>query len=239
MRKRLSCCFIAFAVALLVGISAYYTVEVVRAREHTRVVVEKALQSEALLLDEDDLTDRQLRILLTVQDPAFYDHHGADLVTPGAGITTITQGLVKHFYFEEFRPGLAKIKQTLIAAFALDPLVSKDDQLRLFINTCHLGSKDGQAIQGLENAAQAYYGESFQDLNEDEYISLVAMLIAPGTFSVDRYPERNADRAARIKLLISGEYQPKGVFDLYYGKVSEDIRQDGLPPLSYFPGYYK
>ena len=146
---------------------------------------------------------------------------------------------MKHFYFEEFRPGSSKIKQTLIAALALDPLVSKDDQLRLFINTCHLGSKDGQAIQGFENASQAYYGKPFKDLNEDEYISLVAMLIAPGTFNGDRYPERNAERAARIKLLISGEYQPKGVSDLYYGRVSEDIRQDGLPPLSYFPGYYE
>lgn len=231
MRKGLPCAFIILAVALLVGTLIYYTLEIIEAREHTRTVVDEVLPSDAFLMEVDDLTDRKLRILLAVQDPALYDHHGVDLATPGAGITTITQALAKHFYFDQFRPGLAKIKQTLIAAVALDPLVSKDDQLRLFINTCHLGSKDGQPIQGLESAAQAYFGEPFQDLNEDEYISLVATLIAPGTFSVNRYPERNAERAARIKLLISGEYQPKGVFDLYCGEIPEGIRQDGLPPL--------
>ena len=239
VRKRLPCAIIVFAIALLAGIPVYYAGEIVRARAHTRKVVVDLLEPGALPLDVSDLTESQVQILLAVQDPGFWDHRGVDLTTPGAGMTTITQGLVKRFYFEQFRPGPAKIKQTLIAVLALDPYVAKEDQLRLFINSCYLGSKDGQAVEGFGDAAQAYYGKPLEELGEDEYISLVAMLIAPGTFNVDRHPDWNAERVARIKQLVSGEYQPKGVFDLYYGEMSDDVREAGLPPLSYFAAYYE
>jgi membrane carboxypeptidase/penicillin-binding protein len=198
----------------------------------------KQLQSEAMVLDLEDVTERQLDILLKVEDPAFYAHNGVDLSTPGAGITTITQGLVKKFYFKQFKPGPAKIKQTLIAMFALDPLVSKDDQLRLFINVYHLGNINGQEVQGFEAAAQAFHDKPFQELSEDEYISLVAMIIAPATFHVQRHPERNAERVARIKQVVAGEYTPKGLFDLFYGPMPENV-QDNLPPMSYFEKYYQ
>ncbi|KPU27133.1 hypothetical protein TR13x_06760 [Caloranaerobacter sp. TR13] len=156
-------------------------------------------------------------ILLKVEDPNFYNHKGIDFKTPGAGITTITQGLVKKFYFENFRPGIAKIKQTLIARFALNPLVSKDDQLKLFINYVYLGKLDGNPIYGFANASERYFGKPFSQLSEEEYISLVAMIIAPNKFNVIKNPEANSNRVERIKLLIRGEYVPKGLMDLYYG----------------------
>lgn len=64
-------------------------------------------------------------MLLKVQDPKFYHHKGVDTTTPGTGVTTLSQGLVKIFYFDEFSPGIKKIKQTLIARFAFDPLTPK------------------------------------------------------------------------------------------------------------------
>jgi len=42
-------------------------------------------------------------------------------------------------YIYNFKPGFMKIKQTLIAWLAVDPLVSKDDQLTVFINTSYMG----------------------------------------------------------------------------------------------------
>jgi len=153
-------------------------------------------------------------------------------------MTTISQALVKGLYFEHFRPGPAKIRQTLLAFLVLDPLIPKDDQLRLFVNTCWLGSRDGEEVRGFAQAAQVYYGRPFAELDEAEYISLVAMIIAPQTFNVHHHLERNAERVARIQALISGRYQLKGLFDLYYGEVPEDVRGE-LPPLSYFEGLYK
>ena len=97
--------------------------------------------------------------------------------TPGTGITTISQGLVKIYYFDDFKPGIQKIKQTLIARFAFDIMTPKDTILKLFINDVYLGQHDGRAINGFENAARSYLSKSFKDLTCDEYLGLVAMIV--------------------------------------------------------------
>lgn len=87
-------------------------------------------------------------------------------------------------------------------------------------------------------ASKVFFGRSFAQLNEDEYIALVAMLIVPATFDVKRYPECNRERIERIKRVVSGEYVPHGLFDVFYGKLDKDI-QENIPPLSYFESYYQ
>lgn len=223
---------------LFVSVAIYYTIRIINARNYTTSVVIKQLRSGNYSLKVSDLTEKQLQILLKVEDPAFYEHHGVDFWTAGAGITTLTQSLVKEIYYEDFQPGLAKIEQTLLAIFVADPLISKNDQLSLFLNIYHFASKEGQQIYGFEQAARAYFNKPLKELTEDQYIALVAMIMAPGTFNVSQHPDRNAERVARIKKVVSGEYQPKGLFDLTYGKVSEDIRQE-LLPFSYYEDYYK
>jgi hypothetical protein len=39
--------------------------------------------------------------------------------------------------------------------------------------------------------------------------------------------------------VISGEYKPKGLMDLYYGELNEEEAKSGLAPASYFPEIYK
>jgi membrane peptidoglycan carboxypeptidase len=156
-------------------------------------------------------------MLLAVEDPAFYSHNGMDLSTPGAGLTTITQALVKLLYFDPFRPGIsAKLKQTLIAVFALDALVSKETQLLLFVNIVYLGRNGSEQIWGFADAAEAYFDKEFRELTDEEYLALVGMIIAPNGVHVRREPARNAERVARIKRVLSGDYQPKGLMDFYY-----------------------
>ena len=223
---------IALLLALFT-ITVYYLWELYAAYQYTK---EKVIPEEATVqypLQISSLTERQLNILLKVQDPGFYEHDGVDFSSPGAGITTITQGLAKHLYFDEFKAGIAKIKQTLIARFVLDPLMTKEMQLTRFINTVHLGP----GAEGFAQASQGYFKKDFHELTEDQYLSLVAMIIAPDTFSIERYPQRNRERVARIKKVISGEYRPKGLFDLYYGKLDREI-QKNIAPLSYFESYY-
>lgn len=216
------------------GVFLYYTVEVIKAREYTRTVVAGIPAEAADLLQPSDLTEERLTMLLAVEDPAFFSHTGVDLKTPGAGLTTITQALVKIFYFDAFTPGIRKIRQTLIARFALDPLVSKEDQLLLFINYIGLG----KGTRGFEEASEYYFNKTYAELTDDEYLALVAMIAAPATFNVEDHPERNALRVSRMKTVIEGDYVPKGLCDLYYGPMDEEII-DQLPPMSYFEKYYE
>ena len=195
---------------VLIAFIVYYAAEVIDARAKTPEIV-KSYQSR-VTLTLDQMTERQIDILLTVEDPNFYHHGGVDFATPGAGWTTITQGLSKKFYFKDFQQGFMKIKQTLCAVFALDPLVDKDTQLTLYINVMYFGND----VYGLHHAAEFYYGKNVPKLSEDEYISLIACLIDPEGLNVLDHPDQNAIRVARIKKVLSGDYKPDGLFDITY-----------------------
>lgn len=236
MRKNIKIISVGL-ISIILCIIAYYAIEIIIARANTPKTIQKALTSDRIKLQVKDLSKWQLDALLAVEDPNFYNHHGIDLKTPGAGITTITQGLVKIFYFDHFKPGIAKLKQSLITRYALDPLITKHDQLTLFINYIYLGSVQGKPVYGFADAAEAYYRKPFNKLNQNEYLSIVALIIAPVNFNIITHHQANAERTRRIKKVISGEYKPKGLMDLYYGRLSEETVQ-GLPPASYYPSIY-
>jgi membrane carboxypeptidase/penicillin-binding protein len=203
--------YVLFGV-LLGFIIVYYSTVVLRARHNTPQIVEDILNSESIKLQLSDLSQRQLDILLRVEDPNFFNHRGVDLKTPGAGLTTITQGLVKKLYFKEYKPGIRKLKQTLIARFALDPLVSKEDQLLMLINIFNFCYD----AKGFSDAAYFYYKKPFQDLAHDEYISIVAMFVGCGVYNPMYNEQANSERVDRIKQVLSGEYVPNKMRDIYY-----------------------
>lgn len=196
----------------------YNFIVVVNARKDTPLIVQKALQSEAMKLELSDLSREQLDILLKVQDPNFYTHKGYDFDTPGTGLTTISQGLVKIFYFKDFKPGVQKIKQTLISRFAFDALTPKDTILKLFINKVYLGHHQGKAVNGFEDASRIYYSKSFNQLSEQEYLSLVAMIRAPATFHCITHRNENLLRVSRIKKMLTGDYVPADNSDWLYDR---------------------
>ncbi len=199
-------------VLLFVAVFSYYTVEVLIARANTPSIVNDYLESEQVKITIKDLTERQLDILLKVEDPNFYNHHGVDFKTPGAGWTTITQGLAKKFYFYNFEQGLMKIKQTLCARLALDPMVSKETQLTIFLNMMYFGN----GVYGLHDAANYYFNKNVSELEEEEYICLIASLIGPKDLNIKEHPQENAQRVQRIKKVLSGAYIPQGLLDITY-----------------------
>jgi len=232
-------CFVGLAAGgLAFALATYALVVVAKARRETPVVIQTALSADTVTLEPADLSRRQLDELLKVEDPAFISHRGVDFKTPGAGLTTITQGLVKIFYFKDFKPGFSKFKQTLIARYAMHPLVTKQDQLKLFLNYAYLGLCNGRQVRGFTAAAKCYYNKPFNRLKEDEYLALVAMLAAPNTFSPVTNPQANKDRVGRIKKVISGEYVPVHHMDIYYGPL-DPYTQTALAPASYFATIYK
>jgi membrane peptidoglycan carboxypeptidase len=196
-------------------VAVYYAVVTVVAYEVTPQLVADYMASHKMPLDPRSLPPRYLEILLAVEDPNFLNHHGIDLTTPGAGYTTITQGLAKQVYFVRFRSGVAKIKQSLYA-LVLDRRVSKQDQLKLFINTVYMGTFSGKPVNGFPDAARVYFGKDFGALTEDQYIALVAMIVGPDGFNVVRFSARNAERVRRIKKLLRGECKPAGLADVFY-----------------------
>ena len=172
------------------------------------VVVARQARRTPLRLSPSDVSAEQLRVLLTVEDPRFFSHHGVDFFTPGAGMTTITQAVVKFVYFKPFHPGVMKIRQTLLA-IGFDARIDKRTQLALFLNAGYFGTYNGHEVRGFEDAAGTYFHRDFASLTRQQYLSLVAMCVGPDKYSVATHRQENAERIARIERLLRGECQPK------------------------------
>ncbi|MFZ1992354.1 MAG: transglycosylase domain-containing protein, partial [Alphaproteobacteria bacterium] len=147
-------------------------------------------------------------------DPTFWNNDGIDLATPGAGQTTLTQGLAKRLYFHPFKPGFEKLELMLIAKFALTPLASKPDILHAALAVAYLGTDEQADIIGFAQGARHYYGRELSQLTDDEFLSLVAMLMAPNALDPKHHAAANAERVARIKRLLAGACVPKSWRDV-------------------------
>jgi monofunctional glycosyltransferase len=205
-KRRIFFVVVAVAVAAFLGLAGYEAVSVALARVATPEIFahyEEVTDNGATL--PAGLSSERVETLLAVQDPSFWTHGGVDWSAPLA--TTVTQSIVKRLYFENFQKGFSKIRQTLIAQFAVGPLTSKNAQLAAFID-----------VNGLEPAAQKWFGKALAELNDDEFLSLVATNndpedYAPGT-------PANAERVRRIEKYLAGLCERQGFADVWLERCS-------------------
>lgn len=211
-RRRSAWRYIGFAaLGLFVVLATYELFALHRARQATPKVLAAAARGELTL---EEVPKRRLAMLLKVEDPGFYRHHGVDFSTPGAGMTSITQSLVKRFYFDDFQPGFAKLEQSLIARFVLDPAMPKQAQLQAYLNHSHFGAVEGRRVVGFADASRSFYGRELAELSDRQFLSLVAMMMAPKTYDPIRQPQANAERVRRIESMLAGRCSPEGLRDV-------------------------
>jgi len=184
------------------------------------------------LTHEVELSNRQAAVLLRVEDPDFYGHHGLSL-GQGQGVATISSALARELFLGKNRlDGLSGMMQTFyrgvfdccrcidlgrdMMALVLDARMSKREQLQRYSATVYMGTHEGQQLKGLPQAARGYLGKPLEATTDEEFIRLVAMIKAPNHY----HPSRNAaaldERAARIQALLLGSCAPDGWFDTDY-----------------------
>tara|TARA_R110000850_G_scaffold59458_2_gene137322 strand:- start:20 stop:766 length:747 start_codon:yes stop_codon:yes gene_type:complete len=162
----------------------------------------------------EDLGPGHLAVLVQVQDPGFYSHAGVDLETPGAGLTTISQSLAKRLAFEEFKPGIGKIRQTGYA-IGLDQELTKQEQLALFLDTVEMGEINGEWVTGFFKASDAAFGTPPSGLDDRQFNQLVAVLIAPGRLKLQEPDALLEERVLRIGNLAAGRCKPENLSDVW------------------------
>ncbi len=161
------------------------------------------------------LSAERVRQYLAVEDPTFWTNDGIDLKTPGAGLTTTTQGLGKLIYFRPFAKGYwNKLQLIVMSKYALTPRASKRDIFIAALAMAPLGEVKGHRVVGLADAAHSYFGRPLRDLSDDQFLSLVAMQLGPEDYSPAISPAASAERVSRIKRLLSGACRPTGLNDV-------------------------
>lgn len=183
------------------------------------------------------LGPRQARILLRIEDPAFFDHHGLSLAD-GQGVTTLTsalardlflmhaeldgiQGAMQDFYRAVFhcckKIGMGRD----VMALVLDAKVGKQRQLDMYVASVYLGTQDGRQIHGLAEGAQAYLGKPLTEISEQEFAGLVGMIKAPNQYHPLRQRAAFEMRQRRVEAVLAGRCHPDGVFDTEFNSCSD------------------
>ena len=201
----------AVVAVLLLGLAAYESLRVFQARGQTPTLI-AAIPADPEI---SRLSPERIDMLLRVEDPTFWSNDGTDYSSPGAGNTTLTQGLAKNLYFPGgFRPGFEKLELVLIAKFALTPAAAKRRILDAYLATVYLGNDGKGEIIGFPDGARRWYGKPLSQLSTDEYLTLVAMLYAPGAMNPAKHPDANWERVRRIKRLLGHGCAPSGLEDV-------------------------
>ncbi len=212
MRKALG--WIAFALALgLVGLAGFQYNRLSIAHAKTDAAFAPYLEPDYAGLVWADLGPQKQRIWLTVEDPAFFTHNGVDFRSPGAGLTTISQSLAKRLYFDPFKPGFAKLEQSLIAIRVINARIAKEVQLAAALDLFWFGRGDQGALIGFDAAAQHHFGRGVTQISDGEFTQLVAMLIGPN--AVPMGSEALAERVARIERLLTQACTPTDWRDVW------------------------
>ena len=149
-----------------------------------------------LVAEKDSISPYMYQATVAIEDRNFYNHIGVDPVgliravfstVSGHGVqggSTLTQQLIKQVYFADEaqsanRGGLARKIKELILAIELERMYSKDEILTMYLNQSPYGGRRN----GVESAAQTYFGKSAKDLTLAESALLASIPNNPGVFN--------------------------------------------------------
>lgn len=128
---------------------------------------------------------------IAVEDERFYKHHGIDIkrifgallvdlktMSKAQGASTITQQLARNAFLTQKKEWSRKIKEAILA-IQLEQKYSKEQILEFYLNQIYYG----HGANGIELAAQIYFGKHAKDLDLAESALLAGIPKGPGYYS--------------------------------------------------------
>lgn len=199
-----------FVTAVLVGgIFVYEGYEMYEAAVTAIPIEEKVKQikeNTKNYSEIEDVPEIYKNALVAVEDKRFYKHNGVDIISIGRAIvtdikemafveggSTITQQLAKNTYFTQEKKITRKIAE-VFAAIEFEEVLSKDEILELYINTCYYG--DG--YYSIADAALGYFDKEVKNMNTYECTLLVGIPNAPSIYSPTKNPELSKERHKQV-----------------------------------------
>ncbi len=167
-----------------------------------------------LVVDSDQISTYVRQATVAIEDRNFYNHPGVDIAAlvratlstiSGRGVqggSTLTQQLIKQVYFSDVaesanRGGLARKIKELILSIELEKMYSKEQIITMYLNESPYGGRRN----GVESAAQTYFGKSAKDLNLAESALLASIPNNPALLNPYYEPGNEALIARQHKTL--------------------------------------
>ena len=170
-------------------------------------------------VDYDQIPQAMKDAAVAVEDKRFWSHSGIDFIrtihavinylNPASeevfGGSTITQQVVKNVTDDdEFRVD-RKVRE-IFRAINLEKNYTKEQILETYLNTIALGS----GTNGVQSAANLYFGKDVSELTPAECASIIAITQNPSKWSPFLHPENNIKRQQDILYFMSQQTRPDG-----------------------------
>lgn len=141
-----------------------------------------------LVVKDDEISKFVRQATVAIEDKNFYNHNGVDLkgilravyVTLRGqavqGGSTLTQQLIKQIYFSDEAgnrsiSGIPRKIKEMILAIEVEKMYNKEQLITLYLNESPYGGRRN----GIESAAQTYFGKSAKELDLTESALLAAI----------------------------------------------------------------
>ena len=155
------------------------------------------------LVNYDELPKTMVQAVTSIEDRRFFEHGGVDYYSIvgwtwhdlrgdrryAGGASTLTMQLAKMFFLTPERTFKRKFLQVVIT-FQLEHRFSKEKIFEIYANQVPLGQRGSFSINGLGEAAQAYFGKDVKQLNLPECALLAGLIQSPSRLNPYRHEER-------------------------------------------------
>ena len=208
--------FLFVTVVLVGGIFVYEGYEMYEEAVTATPIEEKVKQikeNTKNYSEIEDVPEIYKNALVAVEDKRFYKHNGVDIISIGRAIvtdikemafveggSTITQQLAINVYFTQEKKITRKIAE-VFAAIEFEKVLSKDEILELYINTCYYG--DG--YYSIADAALGYFDKEVKNMNTYECTLLVGIPNAPSIYAPTKNPVLSKERQKQVLTKIQDE----------------------------------
>ncbi len=199
-----------------------------------------------LVVDSDKISKYIKDATVAIEDKNFYKHGGVSISGTLRAIvnnifkksrntqggSTLTQQLIKQVFFADQAnnrgiTGIPRKIKEAILAFEAENIYSKDQILTMYLNESPYGGRRN----GVESAAQTYFGKSAKDLTIDEAALLASIPQSPAWYNPYNTRGNNA-LLARQKTVISYMAEQGMITDKEAEAAKKVSTLDKLKPLA-------
>lgn len=152
-------------------------------------------------VDNQDIPQAMKDAIVSIEDKRFYEHSGVDWTRTLSAVvnlatgsdtyggSTLTQQLIKNLTHDNEVSINRKLRE-ICKALKLEDEYTKDQILEAYLNVVNFGNN----CQGVEAAAQLYFGKSIKDCSIAECACIAGITQNPSLWNPLVYPENNQER---------------------------------------------
>jgi penicillin-binding protein 1B len=169
---------------------------------------DQSQRSKRRLVGYDEIPKMLRNAIISIEDRRFFEHKGVNYLRlakaavndirtgqnlHGGGGSTLTMQFAKGYFLSDEKTITRKMAQIMIA-LQLEQRFSKQQIFETYVNWVPMGQRGSFSINGMGEAAQAYFGKDVKNLNLEECALLAAIIQRPSYLTPFRHPERALER---------------------------------------------